>query len=227
MTYRMMGGCLGAAWDGPHRAAYASPAVGGPSHVQAFAWGVAGTRPPPLGRRSPSPVALRLAERTTGETCVRVPASSSNYHEKEDDSHEPRRFHRHVQGRHRPAGGGVLPAALPALGERRHAPQAAPQAPGGAGRRHTGSGPLAQGPPGHHRRRRDGHRQDLHRRRRRTSGGLQAGPGPLPAPPGAQVEAGGGDDGARRTRRHRQVLHRPGAAAPLRRLRPPVRGDEP
>ena len=39
MTYRMMGGCLGAAWDGPHRAAYASPAVGGPSHVQAFAWG--------------------------------------------------------------------------------------------------------------------------------------------------------------------------------------------
>ena len=39
MTYRMMGGCLEAAWDGPHRAAYASPAVGGPSHVQAFAWG--------------------------------------------------------------------------------------------------------------------------------------------------------------------------------------------
>ena len=50
-------------------------------------------------------------------------------------------------------------------------------------------------------------------RRRRTSGGLQAGPGPLPAPPGAQVEAGGGDDGARRPRRHRQVHHRPGAAA--------------
>ena len=39
MTHRMMGGCLGAAWDGPQRAAYASPAVGGPSHVQAFAWG--------------------------------------------------------------------------------------------------------------------------------------------------------------------------------------------
>ena len=38
MTYRMMGGCLGAAWDGPHRAVYASPAVGGPSHVQAFAF---------------------------------------------------------------------------------------------------------------------------------------------------------------------------------------------
>ena len=37
----------------------------------------------------------------------------------------------------------------------------------------------------------------------------------------------GGDDGARRPRRHRQVHHRPGAAAPLRRIRPPVRGDEP
>ena len=49
----------------------------------------------------------------------------------------------------------------------------------------------------------------------------------LPAPPGAQVEAGGGDDGARRPRRHRQVHHRPGAAAHLRRLRPPLRGDEP
>ena len=58
-------------------------------------------------------------------------------------------------------------------------------------------------------------------------GGLQAGPGPLPAPPGPQVEAGGGDDGARRSRRHRQVHHRPGAASPLRRLRPPLRGDEP
>ena len=90
-----------------------------------------------------------------------------------------------------------------------------------------GRGPLPRSPPGHHRRRRDGHRQDLHRRRRRTSGGPQAGPGPLPAPSGAQVEAGGGDDGARRPRRHRQVHHRPGAAAPLRRLRPPLRGDEP
>ena len=67
MTYRMMGGCLGAAWDGPHRAAYASPAVGGPSHVQASPGGVAGTRPPPLGRRSTSPVALRLAAATDGD----------------------------------------------------------------------------------------------------------------------------------------------------------------
>ena len=42
-----------------------------------------------------------------------------------------------------------------------------------------------------------------------------------------QVETGGGDDGARRPRRHRQVHHRPGAAPPLRRLRPSLRGDEP
>ena len=49
----------------------------------------------------------------------------------------------------------------------------------------------------------------------------------LPTPPGAQVEAGGGDDCARRPRRHRQVHHRPGAAAHLHRLRPPLRGDEP
>ena len=58
-------------------------------------------------------------------------------------------------------------------------------------------------------------------------GGIRAGAHHLPAPPGAQVEAGGGDDGARRPRRHRRVHHRPGAAAPLRRLRPPLRGDEP
>ena len=81
--------------------------------------------------------------------------------EKEDDSHEPRRFHRHVQGRDSQEGGRVLPAALPALGERRHAPQAAPQAPGSAGRRHQGRGPLAEGPPGHDGSGRDGHRQDL------------------------------------------------------------------
>ncbi len=59
MTYRMMGGCLVAAWDGPHRAAYASPAVGGPSHVQAFAWGRCQNPTAPAGaaqsvsRRSP------------------------------------------------------------------------------------------------------------------------------------------------------------------------------
>ena len=69
--------------------------------------------------RLPSLSALR---RRLMETCVRVPASSSNYHEKEDDSNEPRRFHRHVQGRNSAKGGGVLPAALPALGERRDAP---------------------------------------------------------------------------------------------------------
>ena len=36
--------------------------------------------------------------------------------------------------RHSEKGGGVLPAPLPALGERRHDPQTAPQAPGGADR---------------------------------------------------------------------------------------------
>ena len=45
--------------DGPHRAAYASPAVGGPSHVQAFAWGRCRNPTAPAGaaqsvsRRSP------------------------------------------------------------------------------------------------------------------------------------------------------------------------------
>ena len=112
-------------------------------------------------------------------------------------------------------------------GERRHAPQAAPQAPGGAGRRHQGRGPLPQGTPGHHGRRRDGHGQDLHRRGGGAHGGLRAHPLHLPASPGAQVEARGGDDGARRPRRHRRVHHRPGAAPPLRRLRPPLRRDEP
>ena len=90
-----------------------------------------------------------------------------------------------------------------------------------------GRGPLPQGPPGHHGRRRDGHGQDLHRRGGGAHGGIRAHPHHLPAPPGAQVEARGGDDGARRPRRHRRVHHRPGAAPPLRRLRPPVRGDEP
>ena len=98
---------------------------------------------------------------------------------------------------------------------------------GGAGRRHQGRGPLPRSPPGHHRGRRDGHGQDLHRRRSSAHGGLPEDADPLPAAPGAEVEAGGGDDGARRARRHRQVHHRPGAAAPLRRLRPPLRGDEP
>ena len=52
-------------------------------------------------------------------------------------------------------------SALPALGERRQAAPPAQKAPGGAGRRHQGRGPLPQGPPGHHGRRRDGHGQDL------------------------------------------------------------------
>ena len=58
-------------------------------------------------------------------------------------------------------------------------------------------------------------------------GGLRADTHHLPAPPGAQVEAGGGADGARRPGRHRRVHHRPGAASAPHRLRPAVRGDEP
>ena len=63
-----------------------------------------------------------------------------------------------------------------------------------------GRGPLPRSPPGHNRPRGDGHRKDLHRRRCRIYGGLQAHPGAWAAPPGAQVEAGGGDDDARRLR---------------------------
>ena len=40
-------------------------------------------------------------------------------------------------------------------------PRLLQQAPGCAGRRHQGRGPLPESPPGHHRRRGDGHGQDL------------------------------------------------------------------
>ena len=86
MTYRMMGGWLGAAWDGPHRAAYASPATGGPSHVQAFAWGRCRNPTAPRWGGAVRLPSLSAWRRRLGETCVRVPASSSNYHEKEDDT---------------------------------------------------------------------------------------------------------------------------------------------
>ena len=138
MMYRMMGGCLAAAWDGPHRAAYASPATGGPSHVQAFAWGRCRNPTAPAGaaqsvsRRSP-PSGGDWGRRASGFR--RRPLTTTK---RRTTRHEPRRFHRQVQGRHSAKGGGVLPAALPALGKRRDAPQAAPQAPGSAGRRHQG-----------------------------------------------------------------------------------------
>ena len=140
--------------------------------------------------------------------------------------YEPRRVHRQFQGSDRAARGRVLPAALPPLGERRGAPPPAPKAPGGAGRRHQGRGPLPRSPPGHHGRGGNGNGQDLHRGRRSAHGGLPEGAHTLPAAPGPQVEEGGGDDGARRPRRHRRVHHRPGDAALLHRLRSPVRGDE-
>ena len=118
----------GAKAEFAYRAGY-DGIVGGPSHVQAFAWGRCRNPTAPAGAVQSVVSSLSALRRRLMETCVRVPASSSNYHEKEDDSNEPRRFHRHVQGRHSAKGGGVLPAALPALGERRHAPQAAPQSP--------------------------------------------------------------------------------------------------
>ena len=60
-----------------------------------------------------------------------------------------------------------------------------------------------------------------------SHGGIREDSRHLPAAPGPQVEAGDRADGALRPRRHRRVHHRPGAAPPLRRLRPPLRGDEP
>ena len=86
MTYRMMGGCLAAAWDGPHRAAYASPATGGPSHVQAFALGALPEPDRPRWGGAVRLPSLSALQRRLGETCARVPASSCNYHEKEDDT---------------------------------------------------------------------------------------------------------------------------------------------
>ena len=125
------------------------------------------------------------------------------------------------------AGGGVLPASLQALGERRGAAPPAPHPPGGAGRRHQGRGPLPEGPPWHDGRGRNGHRKDVYRRGCCAHGGLQEDSGDLPAPPGPQVEAGG------RSRRSPGVraavvesitdLER---AQVLDRLRPPVCGDE-
>ena len=166
---------------------------------------------------------------------------------------------------HSAKGGGVLPAALPALGERRHVVGARREAPrqplrlllrkplgDTAGRRHQGRGPAhtrgsARRDNREHtrllnqaarQRKRGNHAeaspsrptgaprssarwapQDLHRR----GGGAHGGQGSRanvieqliicpPWTPGAQVEAGGGDDGARRPRRHRRVHHRPGAA---------------
>ena len=86
MTYRMMGGCLGAAWDGPapgriresrrgRAFARSNIRLGALPEPDRPRWGGAA--------RLPSLSALR---RRLMETCVLVPASSSNYHEKEDDT---------------------------------------------------------------------------------------------------------------------------------------------
>ncbi len=146
--------------------------------------------------------------------------------EQEDDRNEPRRLHRQVQRCDSPEGGRVLPAPLPPLGERRHPAPAAPHAPGGAGRRHKGRGPLAPGQPGHDRRRRDGNGKNLHRCGGGAHGGLREDPGPLPAAPDEEMEAGGGGDRPVRTGRHRHLDHRAGEAPAFHRLGAVVRRDE-
>ena len=145
-------------------------------------------------------------------------------HRQGEEPHGPGRIHRHLQGLHRPAGGGVVPAPLPAVRAGRPPPCAPAQPARRAGGRHTRRNPLPQGPPGHHRRRGDGHRQDVHRSERSPRGRLQESIGPLPAAPRAEVEARGGGDGARRSRRHRLLHHRPRTPPPPPRLRPPLRG---
>ena len=138
MAYRMMGGCLGAAWDGPHGAAYASPAVGGPSHVQAFRLGALPEPDRPSGGGAVRLPSLSAWRRRLGETCVRVPASSSNYHEKEDDSNEPRRFHRHVS--RTPSPGGWWSPTRRSTGPRRTAGRSLGCSASPWGRRPTPSG---------------------------------------------------------------------------------------
>ena len=116
---------------------------------------------------------LSACRRRLGETCVRVPASSSNYHEKEDDSNEPRRFHRHVQGRHCQEGGGVLPVAPAGRGDGRALP--GPLLP----RLHVaGRGQGRRAPDG-----RRPEPQEAHLRRLRLSplAGRQVRPRPLPS----------------------------------------------
>ena len=142
---------------------------------------------------------------------------------RKEKTNGPRAVHRHLQRSHRPAGGGVLPAPLPALPERPRPAPTAPLPPGSPGRRHTGRDPLPESPPGHQRRGGDGHRQDLHRRIRSLRRWLQAGARPHAPAPDPEVEAGGGADGAQGPRCHRRLHHRPGEAAPLHRPRPPLR----
>ena len=193
------------------------------------------TRAPPSAR--PRPFNTRLGmwpghsaaptRPHRGRSAFRVPASSSGPIARKKNRHEPRSVHRHLQGRHCPAGGGVLPAPVPAVRDRPRASSAAPLAARGAGGRHPRRGPLTPGAPRHHHRRRDGDRQVLHRRGGRPRGGLPAGAGPVPTAPDPQVEARGGGDGARRPGRHRRLHHRPGKSPPLERRRAPLRRHVP
>ena len=160
----MMGGCLGAAWEpAPGRIREAAqtarfkPQHHEARHRQAFA------------RSSDRAGAFAGTRAHQTSPPGRLMVTSSGFRRRPPNHHEKGGRHDMNLGDFidtfkdatSPLGGGVLPAPLPALGERRHAPHAAPLPPGGAGRRHQGRGPLPQGPPGHHGRRRDGHGQDL------------------------------------------------------------------
>ena len=158
MTYRMMGGCLGAAWGrpapGPHTRV---PPWAGLRTFKHSPGGVAGTRPPPLGRCSPVPSPLRVGG--LGETCVRVPASSLTTTKRRTTQMNLGGF---IDTFKTPSPGGWWSPTRRSTGPRRTATGSlgCSGSPGGQADAIRGAA-LPQGSPGHHRRRRDGHRQDL------------------------------------------------------------------
>ena len=136
------------------------------------------------------------------------------------------RIIRHLQGSHRQASGGVLPAPVPALGEQPQAAPAAAHPDGGQEDAIKGAVLSIQA-----------HRGTIlvgeWARARPSSAPAPAPPthplpadfGPLPAPLDPKMEAGGGGDRSPGPRRHRHLHHRPGAAQAVRGSRPPLRGD--
>ena len=157
------------------------------------------------------------------------------------------RIIRHLQGSHRQASGGVLPAPVPALGEQPQAAPAAAHPDGGPGGRHQGRSVVHPGPPGYHPGWRNGHGQDLHRHRRRrrpptrfrrilvlcpphlTRKWKREVEETVPQARAAIVSPAGRtcpkQPRSPGPRRHRHLHHRPGAAQAVRGSRPPLRGD--
>ena len=133
-----------------------------------------------------------------------------------------------VQGSHRPEGGGVLPAPLLPLGERRQAPPPAPLPPGGAGRRHTEARPSPSkptgAPPSSARWAPARPSSPQPPRTWRASSAFSWCWGRLTWFPSGSGRWSMTVPGA--PRRHRQVHHRPGAAPLLHRLRSPLRHYE-